>query len=329
MAELPGGAKEVAAISATCMREGIVLLDKRGKEVYAGPSFDERGRMFNALLGQEMGEQIYQTTGHWPAALHAAGRILCLQQFEPRRWEQITSLLMIGDWILYRLTGEMAGEPSTLCATVLLDIHKRDWADDILRRVNVSRNMLPSVRDAGVLLGNVTQRVAEETGLHPGTPVVIGGADSQLGLVGTGATRPGRVTAVAGTTTCILLAIDHPAIDPKMRPWTRCHAVPGMWCLEANAGMTGIAYRWVRDALCDLEKATGEKVGLDPYELMNHRAARVPIGANGVVVMVSSRMDARRIDRLFAPGGIMGLDPMQPTKTRLDEIVRATMENIC
>jgi sugar (pentulose or hexulose) kinase len=46
-------------------------------------------------------------------------------------------------------------------------------------------------------------------------------------------------------------------------------------------------------------------------------------------MMASSQMDARRIDRLFAPGGIMGLDPMQPGKTGLDEIIRATMENIC
>lgn len=327
--ELPGGAEEIAAISATCMREGFVLLDKSGEEIYAAPPFDERGRALNATLGQEMGEQIYQTTGHWPASLHAPGRILWFQQYEPQRWEQATSLLMIGDWILYRLTGEKAGEPSNLCSTVLLDTRRRDWADDILQRINLPREMLPPVRDAGELLGKVSPRAAEETGLRAGTPVVIGGGDSQSGLIGTGATRPGRVTAVAGTTTPILLAMDHPAIDPNMRPWTRCHAVPNMWCLEANAGMTGIVYRWVRDALCELEKTTGEKAGLDPYELMNQRAARVSIGANGVVVMASSRMDARRIDRLFAPGGIMGLDPMQPTKTRMDEIIRATMENIC
>ena len=329
VAELPGGAREIAAISATCMREGFVLLDKAGEDIYAAPSFDERGRALNATLGQEMGEHIYRTTGHWPASLHAPGRILWLQQYEPRRWEKSTSLLMIGDWILYRLTGEKAGEPSNLCSTVLLDTHRRDWADSIIQRIGLPREMLPRVRSAGEMLGQVSPRVAEETGLRAGTPVVIGAGDSQSGLIGTGATRPGRVTAVAGTTTPILLVIDRPVIDPMMRPWTRCHAIPSMWCLEANAGMTGIVYRWVRDALCELGKTTGNRVGLDPYQLMNQRAARVPIGANGVVVMASSRMDARRIDRLFAPAGIMGLDPMQPTKTRLDEIIRATMENVC
>jgi autoinducer 2 (AI-2) kinase len=329
LAELPGGAAEIAAISATCMREGFVLLDQAGQEIYAAPSFDERGRPYNAALGQEMGEQIYETTGHWPASLHAPGRIMCLQEREPERWARAKSLLMIGDWLLYRLTGEKAGEPSNLCSTVLLDAHRRDWADDILQRINLPHPMLPPIRNAGELLGQVSAKAAAETGLRAGTPVVIGGGDSQIGLIGTGATRPGRVTAVAGTTTPILLVIDRAAIDPQMRPWTRCHAAPGLWCLEANAGMTGIVYRWVRDALCELEKATGEKVGLDPYVLMNERAARVPVGANGVVVMASSRMNAKRIDRLFAPGGIMGLDPMQPARTRLDEIIRATMENIC
>jgi autoinducer 2 (AI-2) kinase len=329
LAKLPGGAAEITAISATCMREGFVLLDRAGQEIYAAPSFDERGRADNAALGQEMGRQIYQITGHWPAALHAPGRIMCLQEREPERWARAESMLMIGDWLLYRLTGEKAGEPSNLCSTVLLDAHQRDWAGDILARINLPRAMLPPIRNAGELLGQVSAKAAEETGLRAGTPVVIGGGDSQSGLIGTGATQPGRVTAVAGTTTPILLVIDRAAIDEEMRPWTRCHAVPGQWCLEANAGMTGIVYRWVRDALCELEKATGEKVGLDPYLLMNERAARVPIGANGVVVMASSQMDATRIDRLFAPGGIMGLDPMQPARTRLDEIIRATMENIC
>jgi autoinducer 2 (AI-2) kinase len=329
LAELPGSAAEITAISATCMREGFVLLDRAGQEIYAAPSFDERGRSYNATLGREMGEQIYQTTGHWPAALHAPGRIMCLQEREPERWERAESLLMIGDWLLYRLTGEKAGEPSNLCSTVLLDTHQRDWAEHILQRINLPRAMLPPIRNAGELLGQVSAKAAEETGLRAGTPVVIGGGDSQSGLIGTGATRPGRVTAVAGTTTPILLVIDRAAIDEQMRPWTRCHAVPEQWCLEANAGMTGIVYRWVRDALCELEKTTGEKVGLDPYVLMNERAARVPIGANGVVVLASSQMDATRIDRLFAPGGIMGLDPMQPARTRLDEIIRATMENIC
>ena len=55
LAELPGGAKEITAISATCMREGFVLLDEDGKELHAAPSPDDRGKPFNAMLGQEMG----------------------------------------------------------------------------------------------------------------------------------------------------------------------------------------------------------------------------------------------------------------------------------
>jgi len=208
VAELPGGAKEVTAISATCMREGFVLLDKGGQEIYSALSFDERGRAYNALLAGEMGEQIYQVTGHWPAALHAPGRILWLQENRPRLWEQATALLMIGDWMLYRLTGEKGGEPSNLCSTVLLDAHKRDWADTILERLNVPREILPPIRNAGELLGQVSPRAAEEMGLEPGTPVALGGGDSQCGLVGTGVTRAGRVTAVAGTTTPILLAVN-------------------------------------------------------------------------------------------------------------------------
>jgi autoinducer 2 (AI-2) kinase len=120
-------------------------------------------------------------------------------------------------------------------------------------------------------------------------------------------------------------------IDPKVRTWTRCHTVPHTWCLEANAGVTGIVYRWLRNAVCELEKATQDRVGVDAdaYELMNHRAAAVPIGARGVTLIGSSLMDARNIEWLFLPATFFGLDTMRPERAGKPEMIRAALESVC
>ena len=319
LADLPYG--EIAAISATCMREGCVLLDHAGRELYAGPPMDERARLENDELAAGMGQRIFERTGHWPSSLYPAGRLMWFQRHQPELWERVGTFLMISDWILYRLSGERGTEPSALCASLLLDLHEQSWADFILERANIPREILPPIYRTGTVLGTVSHKAAEETGLPKGIPVILGGADAQFGLIGMGATRPGSVGAVAGTTTCVLQVLDRPAVDPGTRLWTRCHAVPGTWALEGNAGMTGIVFRWLRDLL---PGRSG-----DTYAEMSEQAAGVPIGANGVAVIASSVLDAKRMDRVFAPVSIMGVDVMQPIHAGLDQIIRATMENIC
>jgi autoinducer 2 (AI-2) kinase len=321
--------EEIVALSATCMREGFLLLDATGEALYAAPPFDGRARQYNAHLAEERGEEIYETTGHWPAHLHAIGRLLWLKEQRPRLWDRVKYLLQINEWLLYRLSGERTGEPSDGCALVLLDIHRRDWAWGLIESLGLPREIFPPMRSAGERLGEVTREAAEETGLKAGTPVIVGGADSQCGLVGTGAIRPGQITAVAGTTTPILMVTSGATLDPQMRTWTRCHAVPDAWCLESNAAITGIVYRWLRDTLCELEKATEDKVGIDAYELMNRRAATVPPGARGVTLIGSSLMDARHIESVFSGATIFGLDMMRPERAGKPEIIRAALESVC
>ncbi len=321
--------QEIAALSATCMREGFLLLDAAGEALYAAPPFDGRARQYNERLAAERGAEIHATTGHWPAYLHGIGRLLWLKEQRPRLWERVRYLLQINEWLLHRLSGERTGEPSNACALVLVDVRQRDWAWELIDSLGLPREIFPPMRPAGERLGVVTRQAAEATGLAEGTPVIVGGADSQCGLIGTGAVRPGQITAVAGTTTPILMVTPAAALDPEMRTWTRCHTVPDTWCLESNAGVTGIVYRWLRNSVCELETALQDKVGIDAYDLMNRRAAASPIGARGMTLIGSSLMDARHIERLFLPATFFGLDTMRPELAGEPEMIRAALESIC
>ena len=111
----------------------------------------------------------------------------------------------------------------------------------------------------------------------PGTPVVAGGADTQLGLVGIGVVDPDRVTLVGGSFWQTTIVTDHPLIDPQARVRTLCHAVDGQWMTEGIGFYCGIVMRWYRDAFCELEKAEAERRGdrrLRPSWRRPRRASR-------------------------------------------------------
>ena len=78
-----------------------------------------------------------------------------------------------------------------------------------------------------------------------GTPVFVGGADTECALLGSGVHEPGETGAILGTTTPVQMVTAAPVIDPAGRLWTSCHVVPDRWVLESNAGDTGGAYRWL------------------------------------------------------------------------------------
>ncbi|MBA2597947.1 MAG: hypothetical protein H0V00_15085, partial [Chloroflexia bacterium] len=161
---------------------------------------------------------------------------------------------------------------------------------------------------------------AAETGLAPGTPVVAGGGDGQCGLLGAGAVNAGDVAAIAGTTTPVMMELDRPQFDDQRRTWTRSGLDLGRWALEANAGITGLAFRWVRDLLHEIPTE-------DSYAAMVRLADGVPVGSRGTRSFLGPKlMKSGWLATLGESGSVSGIGPFGG---RRPEIIRATMESIC
>jgi autoinducer 2 (AI-2) kinase len=175
----------------------------------------------------------------------------------------------------------------------MFSLGARTWSAEIARICGISTDVLPEVKDPGAVIGAVTRKAAGETGLREGTPVVAGGADTQLGLLGAGA-RLGEYTVVAGTFWQNTILLDRPLVDPQIRLRTLCHVIPGQWMLEGIGFYCGMSMRWFRDAFCDAEVAVARSRGVDPYVVIEERAAQVPPGSGGVIAIMSNLMNARR-----------------------------------
>lgn len=318
-------AERIAAVSSTSMREGIVLYDRAGREIWACPNADSRAaEEATELIERGLADEIYATSGDW-IAITSAPRLLWLRRHEPEIFERAAHLTMLGDWILYRLSGRYVTDPSLGSSSGLFNLAERQWSGRLLDICGLPAAVCPEVVEPGTVVGSVTAQAAEETGLAPGTPVVVGGADTQLGLVGIGVDVPGRCTVVGGSFWQQTVVLDRPLIDPGGRLRTLCHTIPGQWMMEGIGFFSGLAMRWLRDAFCQYEKEQAAARGLDAYVLMEEEAAKAPPGANGVVGIFSNVMNAKRW--VHAAPAFMQFDLTNPEGSGRKECIRALQES--
>lgn len=283
----------IKAVSATSMREGIILYDENKTELWGCANVDARAAQeVTDLKTQYPGleEKIYARTGE-AFALGALPRLLWVKRNLPDVYKRIQYISMISDWVLAKLSGEIASDPSNAGTTGIFSLEDRQWAPDIAKSVNLHDHIFPRAAETGVQIGVVTQKAAEETGLLAGTPVVMGGGDVQMGCVGLGCVLPGQMAVLGGTFWQQEVNLDKPLTDPTMKIRVNPAAVPGLWQAEAIAFFCGLVMRWFRDVFCQEEIHIAAKQGMDAYAVLENMARDVPPGSNGILPIFSDAMN--------------------------------------
>lgn len=284
----------IRAVSATSMREGMVLFDDEGDEIWACPNVDARAAAeATELVESDRARGIYDRAGDW-VSITSPARLMWIRNNAPDVFERTARLGMLSDWALYRLCGRLVTDPSVGSSSGMFDLANRTWSREIADWIGVSPSIFPEVVDSGTMVGAVSAIAAEETGLAEGTQVVVGGGDTQMALVGIGSRDPNTVTVIGGSFWQTTSLEDRPVVDPEARLRTLCHATPDRWMIEGIGFYCGISMRWFRDAFCEPEMAEAHARGVDPYVVMEERASNVPAGSDGVVAIFSNVMDAKR-----------------------------------
>lgn len=293
LAECGLAGRDIAAVSSTSMREGIVLFDAAGEEVWAVANVDSRASAeVSELKARSAGleREFYAVSGE-TFALGALPRLNWLRKHHPEIFARARTLSMINDWIGARLTGEIAVEPSNGSTNGLMDLSTRDWSDALIAKAGLERSLFPRVVEPGVVVGRVTRRAAGETGLAEGTPFVAGGGDVQMGSVGLGVVELGDAAVLGGTFWQQVVNIPQGSVDDTMRVRVNSAAVGGMNQAEAISFFVGLTARWFRDVFCAEEMRAAAAEGRDAYDLIEDLAMQVPPGANGIIPIFSDAMD--------------------------------------
>ncbi|MBT5876767.1 MAG: xylulokinase [Candidatus Latescibacteria bacterium] len=253
-----------------------------------------------------------------------APKLIWVRDHEPDVFARIRRVMLPKDYVRFRMTGKYGMEVSDAAGTLLFDVQNRCWSTDMIGALGLSEEIMPPVFESIDICGEITDSVAEVTGLRAGTPVVAGGADNTCGAVGTGIVSPGLVLASLGTSGVVFAHTDDVKVDPEMRVHSFCHSVPGKWYLMGVSLFAGGSLQWFRNNLGQLETVTGSLSGLDPYELLTREAEQAPAGSEGLVFLPYLMGERTPHKDANAKGAFVGITG----RHERSHMVRAVMEGI-
>ena len=287
----------ILGVSATSMREGIVLYDADGKELWAVANVDARASEEVRYLKENFAdfqEEFYADSGQ-TFALGALPRLLWLKNNRPQIYKKVAAISMIGDWILSRLSGVLATDPSNGGTTGIFSLQKREWLPKMALKVGIKETIFPKVLEVGSFMGYVTSQAADATGLATSTKVIMGGGDVQLGAAGLGVVEAQQVAILGGSFWQQVVNIKSEVKPPKdMSVRVNPHVIDGLSQAEGITFFSGLVMRWFRDAFCELEKLEAQEKNCDVYEILEQKAQKVPVGSYEILPIFSDSMQYKK-----------------------------------
>ncbi len=268
-----------AGLAVASMGEAGVLVDAAGQPLAPVLTWHDRRTLpWNDWWRQRLDEEaIYAITGLPLDHIYSAHKLLWHRQQDPAAFARSRHWLCLSDWIAYRLTEVAATSYSMASRTMLFDLRRRAWSEELLRLAELSPQLLPPALPSGQTVGGVTAAASQITGLPAGLPVATGGHDHVCAALAAGVIDPGAVLNSSGTTDTILASLTQPVLTgPAARSGLccGCHTAPDRYYLVGGF-MSGAVVGWVSQILAgDAEMAT--------LEALMAAAAAAPPLANGV-----------------------------------------------
>jgi xylulokinase len=215
-----------------------------------------------------------------------APKILWLAEVEPDNYKRLFKILLPKDYIRFKLSGIYATEVSDASGTILLDIKKRKWSDEIISGLSIDKNLLPDVYESTQVSSYVSKEAARLTGLKQGTPIVGGAGDQAGGAVGSGIVYEGVISDYLGTSGVVFAHADKPVYDPKGRLHSFCHAVEGSWHLMGVTLSAAGSYKWYYDTFgIGSNNSSDNGSELSGYSLLDKKAEKAPPGSEGLIFL--------------------------------------------
>ena len=274
LAEVSAG-REIAGIGLSGQMHGLVVLDETGTVIRPAILWnDQRTAVECAEIEDRIGlDRLIGLTGNRALPGFTAPKLLWLRRHEPEAYARIARVMLPKDYVRLGLTGAWAIDASDASGTLLLDVGRRDWSAEVVDALELPREWLPPVLESPEVSGRVTK--GRSDAVSPGIPVAAGGGDQPAAAVGVGATRPGTLSVVLGTSGVVLAPLPAYAHDAEARVHAFCHARPDTW--QAMGVMLSAAgsLQWLHDTLAkDV-----------PFDALVAEAAAWPPGAEGLLFL--------------------------------------------
>lgn len=315
---------EVCAITVSSFGESFAAIDEDGDPLddilfyYGNAENDE----FDALVEKVGAERFMRIARILPDASYSLAKMLHTMKIAKR---PVWKFLFVAGFVTYKLCGNPVSDVSLACRSLIYDVQKQDWSDELLEASGISRDQLPTVLPTGAEAGKLLPEVAEMLGLSADVTVVMGCHDQIANALGAGVSRIGEAVDVSGT--CESVAPLYEAIPESLDFQKNNFAcVPyfttGGYVTYAYNISAGSVVRWYRDAFGDGLKPKAEAMNMSIYDYFNETAPSEPTDI--IVLPFLQGMGGTPDVEASATGTFFGVT----TTTRLPDIYRAILEGV-
>ncbi len=316
------GAKgdDIKAIGISYQMHGLVCVDKNQQVLR--PSIiwcDSRAVPYGEKAFRELGpdmclDHLLNSPGNFTAA-----KLAWVKENEPELFDKIDKIMLPGDYIAMRLSGEAQTTISGLSEGMMWDFKEKKPAKFLLDYYGFSETILPEIVPTFSIQSAVSKAAAEELGLKEGTPISYRAGDQPNNAVSLNVFNPGEIASTAGTSGVVYGVLGDVNFDPKSRVNTFAHSnyttqqdrLGVLLCING----TGILNAW-------MHRNVTPEVG---YAEMNNLAATVPIGSEGVVVVPFGNGAERVLENKETGCSVSGINFNKHNRAHL---LRAAQEGI-
>ena len=271
---------DISAIGISYQMHGLVLVDKN-KQVLRDSIIwcDSRSvslgdTAFNTIGPEKCLSHLLNSPGNFTAS-----KLAWVKQNEPLIYDQIAHVMLPGDFVSMKFTGNITTSISSLSEGIFWDFKNNELSNDILNYYGFDKSILPNIQPVFSNHGELLPEIAIKLNLKPGIPITYKAGDQPNNALSLNVLEPGEVAATAGTSGVIYGVTDKITYDPQSRVNTFAHvnhtdSINRLGVLLCING-TGILNSWVK-------KMVG--AGND-YPQMNQAAGQIQAGSDGLQIM--------------------------------------------
>ena len=310
---------DIVSIGIAYQMHGLVCIDKQGKVLR--PSIiwcDSRAVDIGNKAFTELGNDFCLGNYLNSPGNFTASKLRWVKENEPGIFDNTDTIMLPGDWLAFRLTGERLTTRSGLSEAILWDFKKNGIADDLLTYYGIPSGKIPPVCDPFSIQGRLHREAAQSFGLPEGIPVSYRAGDQPNNAFSLKALDPGDIAATAGTSGVVYCVTDKPACDPQSRVNTFVHVNDSpqsnrngvLLCING----TGISNSWVRRIS-----------GSPGYDEINAAASKVQPGSEGLLFIPFGNGAERMLNNIRINAAFENLDLTRHSQSHL---YRAVQEGI-
>lgn len=270
-------ATDIAAISFSAGAHTQVLEDADGRVIRPAILWnDQRSRKETQELRERADTRILEIGANRVNPTWTLPQMLWLRKYDPEAFARVKRLYVAKDWLRAQFTGTWETDTIDALGTLMLDAKTAQWSTELCDMIGWPMATLPPIVKPSAIVGKVTAKAAQATGLAEGTPVVCGTSDTAAETFGAGMVREGMGVVKLATAATVNVLAAKPRPDFSLINYY--HIVPDYWYVIAATNSCASAHKWLRDTFFRRDGEDGSAV----FDLMDTKAAVVRPGSEGL-----------------------------------------------